>query len=146
MWDLEQAWEQRWCPMVNGLLYPDGTVVPVTVWPGETGAPAVGPRRRLTEVAGSGPIRWTTLGPLVRAVSADRTFIAAAGDGGQDGDGFVALMGGPQKSLVWLAFFDDSQPFEEVWFDGDAVVARTSAGRELCFPIGAPERLVVTAP
>lgn len=132
--------------MVNGLLYPDGTVVPVTVWPGATGAPAVGPRRRLTELAGSGPIRWTTLGPLVRAVSPDRSFIAAAGDGGRDGDGFVALLGGPEKSLVWLAFFDDSQPFEEVRFEGGDVVARTTTGRELRFPVDAPERLVVTAP
>jgi hypothetical protein len=76
-------------------------------------------------------------------VSASRALIVAAGEGGQDGDGFVALLSGPDGRLEWLAFFDDSQPFEAVAFDADEVVARTAAGRELRFPVGAPERLVV---
>jgi hypothetical protein len=145
LWELEQAWEQRWCPMVNGILFPDGSVVPVSAGPAGGGAPEVGARTRLSDLAGHGPLRWTTLGPLVRAVSPDRARIAAAGDGGQDGDGFVALLAGPQKALVWLAFFDDGGPFEAVRFEGDAVVARAAAGREVRFPADAPERLVVTA-
>jgi hypothetical protein len=142
LWDLEQAWEQRWCPMVNGLLFPDGSVVPVLGWPAGGGAPTLGARTRLSDLAGQGPLRWTTLGPLARAVSPDRERIAAAGDGGQDADGFVALLGGPEKGLVWLAFFDDRGPFEGVRFEGDCVVARTATGLEVRFPLDAPERLV----
>jgi hypothetical protein len=145
LWDLEQAWEQRWCPMVNGLLFPDGSVVPVTGWPGAGTAPALGARTRLSDLAGRGPLRWTTLGPIVRAVSPDRARIAAAGDGGQDADGFVALLAGPAKGLVWLAFFDDSGPFDAVRFEGDDVVARAAGGREWRFPVDAPERLVVSS-
>jgi hypothetical protein len=146
LWDLEQAWEQRWCPMVNGLLFPDGSVVPVVAWPAAGGAPTLGARVRISDLAGQGPLRWTTLGPIARAVSPDRARIAAVGDGGQDADGFVALLGGPQKGLVWLAFLDDSGPFEAVRFEGEEVVARAAGGREWRFPADAPERLVVTAP
>lgn len=143
-WDLEQAWEQRWCPMVNGLLFPDGAVVPVLRWPAGAGAPELGPRTRLTALAGGGPIRWTTIEPLARCVSPSRTLIAAAGDGGHAADGFVALMGKPLGALLWLAFFDESGPFDAVRFEDDTVVARTRGGREVQFPLASPERFVVS--
>lgn len=146
MWNLEEAWEQRWCPIVPGLLFPDGSVVPFAPGPAGSGAPAPGARARVGDHAGGHPVPWTTIEPLARAVSPDRALIAAAGDGGRDGDGFVALIGGPLGALVWLAFFDDSGPFQAVRFDGDAVVARTAAGRDYRFPLVSPERVVVTAP
>jgi hypothetical protein len=141
-WDLGQAWEQRWCPVVNGVLFPDGSAVPVEVRPAGGGAPTAGSRAPLAQLAAGG-LRWTTLGPLTRAFSPDRTFLAAAGEGGLGGDGFVALMTGPMADLVWLAFFDDSTAFDAVRFDGDCVVARTADGREWRFPLAAPERVGV---
>jgi hypothetical protein len=146
MWNLEDAWEQRWCPIVPGLLFPDGSVVPFAPGTGGDGAPVPGSRTRLTDLAGGQPVPWTTIEPLARAVAPDLALIAAAGDGGRDGDGFVALIGGPLGALVWLAFFDDSGPFQEVRFDDDAVVARTAAGRAFRFPLASPERVVVTGP
>jgi hypothetical protein len=141
-WDLEQAWEQRWCPVVNGVLFPDGSAVAVEARPAAGGPPAVGPRTPLAQLAAGG-LRWTTLGPLTRTFSPDRKLLAAVGEGGLGGDGFVALMTGPMGALVWLAFFDDSTAFEAVRFDGDSVAARTADGREWRFPVAAPERVVV---
>jgi hypothetical protein len=145
MWDLEQAWEQRWCPLVNGVLFPDGGLLPVGPWPAGAGAPIVGVRAPLTALPRAAPVRWTTIEPLARAVSPDRAFIAAAGDGGLPSAGFVALMAGPLGGLVWLAFFDQGGPFEGVRFDGGCVVARARGGREVCLPADAPDRLQVTA-
>lgn len=143
-WSLDEAWEQRWCPMVNGILFPDGSVVPVAAPAPGAGAAAAGPRTTLAALAARGRVEWTTLGPLARAASPDRTLVAAAGEGGVGGDGFVALMSAPDCRLTWLAFFDRSDAFEAIRFEEACVVARTSGGREYRFPVAAPERLSIS--
>jgi hypothetical protein len=54
-------------------------------------------------------------------------------------------MGKPLGVLRWLASFDESGPFNAVRFEGDRVVAR-GPGCEVRFPLGTPERFVVSAP
>jgi hypothetical protein len=144
MRDLERAWQQHSCPIVNGILFPNGSVVPVVGWPSRIGSPTFGPRTTLRELDAIEPVEWTKLGPLAQAVSPDGAFLAVGGEGGMGADGFVALMAGSDKHLVWLAFFDDTNPFEAIRFEAGCVAASTSLGREFRFPVADPEGLVVT--
>ena len=144
MRDLEQAWQQGACPIVNGLLFPDGTVLPVNILPSRAGAPTFEPRTTLKALDASAPLEWTAIGVLAHAVSLDGSYSAVGGEGGMGSDGFVAVTLGPDKQLLWVAFFDHSNPFEEIRFDGEDVVARSNLGREYRFPVASPENLVVS--
>jgi hypothetical protein len=142
--DLEHALKHGACPILNGLLYPDGSVLLVDSLPSGPGAPTFGPRTSLDALDATEPLEWTTVGTLAEAVSPDGSYSAVGGEGGMGGDGFVAVTAAADKRLLWVAFFEDSNSFEEIRFDGGDVVARSNLGREYRFPVTAPERLVVT--
>jgi hypothetical protein len=143
MRDLEQAWHQRHGPIVKGLLFPDGVVIPIAGWPPGSGPPQFGRRTTLKELDVNQPVEWTVLGQLAQAVSADGTLRAVAGEGGMGGDGFVALEAVPDGRLLWLAFFDDTNPFETIRFEDGFVAAATNLGREFRFPVADPRGLVL---
>lgn len=144
MRDLEGAWQQGACPIVNGLLFPDGSVLPVLSLPSRAGAPTFGQRTTLKALDASAPLQWTAVGALTHAVSADGSFSAVGGEGGMGSDGFVAVAMRADNRLLWIAFFDDSNPFGEIAFDGGDVVARSTLGREFRFPVASPQGLVVS--
>lgn len=144
MRDLEQALGQGACPILSGLMYPDGSVLLVDAVPSGPGAPTFRRRTTLAALDATEPLEWTTVGTLAQAVSPDGSYSAIGGEGGMGGDGFVAVSAAADKRLLWVAFFEDSNPFEEVRFDGGDVVARSNLGREYRFPVTAPERLVLT--
>lgn len=134
------GWSEGRCPILNGVFYPDDTVVPLDVEEHEDGSPPDVRARdavSLNEVAG--PVEWTSLGVLAEASVPGLDARVAVGQGGMGGDGFVALLVGAEGKLEWLAFFDCSNPFEEVRVEGRDVLAVSNLGVEWRFPVTHPE-------
>lgn len=74
-----------------------------------------------------------------------RVILVGEGSGGSEG--FVAVCSKEKANLIWLAFFDFSNPFEEGTFrmvDDQHFAARTNHQAEWLFSIDDPTRIVVT--
>jgi hypothetical protein len=49
------------------------------------------------------------------------------GDGSWEGSGMIYLMNTEDDSLIWFAFFENSEPFESVSFDENGFIHAVSA-------------------
>lgn len=89
-----------------------------------------------------GPERWVLIDPNARHESVDGTVIV--GGGAWESDGFVAVLD-REDVLLWVAFFQSSEPFIRCERAEDRIHAVTIEGTLWSFPIAAPERVTVSA-
>lgn len=143
MKQLQQMWEQGKCPIVNGIIFPDGSVVPVEVANNEGG---VSGRRlyrseglSLQELDEQDELLETAYGEHSQAAKADGSLRAIVGEGGMGEDGFVTLLDGPDGKIKWLAFFDFANPFDGVEFRDAELLCRNNLGEVWSFPLNSPQ-------
>ncbi len=67
----------------------------------------------------------------------------SCGEGGWGGEGFVAVSRFEDDYLLWMAFFDVSNPFEKINVRENVISGVTNLGNTWRFPIDNPERLSI---
>ena len=83
----------------------------------------------------------TKLARLCERSYANTNLRLVAGEGAYGSEGFVAAAEITSAQLLWLAYFDCSNPFEEVSLINDVVVAISSLGHTWRLPLLHPETL-----
>jgi hypothetical protein len=141
------GWMDEKCPIVNGILYPDDTVIRLAIDVGidqAASVPQVKPMGKTTlgDLVGETPLQWTYLNKLCEWESKDKGVRLLGGEGGFGEDGFVALLR-PNGDLVWLFFCDCSNPFTDVALTDNVVLAKSTTGLLWQFPVVQPEALAV---
>lgn len=138
------AWLHEQCAIVNGVMFPDDRVYLVSVTSRPRQSPLVACSEEtvsISSVFGDADVEFTELTGLFEAEYPDRGLVVACGEGGMGGDGFVAVLKSGNRELVWLAFFDASNPFIRASLAGDIVHAVSSLGHCWRFPVDRPERV-----
>lgn len=141
-----EGWDDERCPILCGIFRPDDSVSMVKV---ETDSSSGNPIRlrvinhsTVNDLERLKPLDWTYLTQLCEAHSPSMGRSAVAGEGGYGGDGFVALLN-ERKELLWLAFFDCSNPFTKLTIVDQQVVAFSSLGNEWRFLFESPETATI---
>lgn len=135
---LETIWaSQRW-PTLNGITFRDGLYYPIR--------PTDPPRKQIplrleyqkpTAIADFNSQPTTFLIPASEATSQSTDYRVIAGSCSLGEEGFVILTT-PTSELFWGAYFDFSNPFERVWFDGTDIIAANNLGEEWHLPLSRP--------
>jgi hypothetical protein len=91
-----------------------------------------------------GELMWTHAGPYEPVMDASTGLVSIVGEGGMGADGFVAVQSGmAPDTLLWLAFFDFSNPFESVRFEDGFLKARNNLDEEWHFDLAEPWNITV---
>jgi len=144
---IQTQWQRWMCPIFSGIVYGDGTIVQVEMQRSEplTQIARVMHRSGIGEFVKNHPDDWTELISLCEVTVPERDYRLVAGEGGFGGDGFVALARNSDNHLIWIAFFDNSNPFIEVSINKDftGIQGKTNLGTVWRFPIDRPENVQV---
>jgi len=135
-------------PVRNGLYLADGTVALLKIlMPRENHDSTVFARVsssvELGQVDEFRENKTTHLAPLCEQSYVDLNLRIFGGEGAHGSEGFVAVAEITTGHLVWLAYFDCSNPFEKVSFANGVVVAVSNLGHSWHFPLKQPESLMV---
>jgi hypothetical protein len=148
-------WRQRRCPIVNGKLDAQDRFIPVdakmtfdltsksraTRFALLRGAPM-----SLSALHSKGALEFTQIAEMVDETKTDedRNPRAYCGQGAWGSEGFVALARADTDEPIWIAVFDNSNPFISIALDRECVAAKTTLDNEWRFLIDSPENLEVT--
>lgn len=143
---VEHNWLSRRCPVLTGIFYPDDTVARLdVVEPYRAEGPSKIASHERIPLAKLGPLSWTQLAEIARTTDVDHNITVVAGEAGMGGDGFVAAMTASTGQLMWLAFFDCSNPFHAVAARMGSIAARSNLDVEWAFPVRRPEEVTTRA-
>lgn len=143
MKDLFLKWNAGECPIINGVMFSDGRYYPVK----PIDAPRSSRPIRLVygqaeSLEGVDKFQWASVGILCEATDIRTQSRVVAGEGSMGSDGVIALFG-PTGALRWVAFFDFSNSFERVWFDGVNIMAENNLMEVWQFHLDQPWEIVV---
>ncbi len=144
---LHDNWAKGKCPLLNGVIFADGTYYPIRhVAQPRRSFPVelfFDPARQMTPLSSIG--EWTQITPLCEVVDQSKGIFAVAGEGGMGADGFIALMHS-DRVLQWNAFFTFSNPFIALLLVGDELVARNNHGEHWRVPLSTPWKITIEKP
>jgi hypothetical protein len=144
----QQMWEDKLWPIRNGLYFADGTVVLLSIlMPWETANKAVSIKISKTvtleEVEEFGKNETTRIGSNNEQSYPDLNLRVLSGEASHGSEGFVAVTQITTGHLVWLAYFDCSNPFEKVSLVNGIVTAISNLGHAWHLPLAEPATLTV---
>ena len=145
---IQEQWTEQRCPIINGILFASGRIAWINVdekfdggslyyaldQPSETS---------ITELIEEGELQWTDLTILKELSSEGSNLLVQIGEGAMGGDGFVATSDRASKKLLWLAFFENSNPFVDVEITDDVIQVQNNHSISWRFPITTPEKVCV---
>ena len=144
---LERFYEEKECLAENGILFGNGLLqliqVDVAFDPSVTYQIRLGEKLDLRAKGGHAGFHSCLCSTMCRVVDSNANLEAIGGSGDYGSDGFVALVDFNSKSLIWVAYFDCSNPFETITFSNDLLIARSTMNHSWEFPLKHPESLVV---
>ena len=147
MSEIKNFWQNQESPSIDGIVFPNGDIQLINVkvdW----GQPvkyklSLGCKTSIEELKLQNKISWNDCAVITRAIDETKKVEAIAGQGDYGSDGFVAVVNSGNKELVWLAFFETSNPFEYLQFYENELHARSSLGNLWRFPLDEPSRVKV---
>ncbi|RYG73784.1 hypothetical protein EON80_02980 [bacterium] len=143
---LQEMWQRHECPLLQGVLHLDLGYFPVQVESTCHGAfdyrftHSVAAPLPLSAIAG---LDCTSIDVFASADSKHGT--VKCGEGTQGGDGFVALES-QDGTLIWVAFFRNSNPFMKLRIEGNDAIATSEYGNPWIFPLDSPQSLRILSP
>lgn len=147
--NLQERWSGGACPIINGIAFPSGVVRWLNVEE-EIGSEQTtivlepASPTSLLELQQEGSLDWTQCTQLHEWSDQSLGLGVSCGEGGLGADGFVAVFNLDANKLIWLAFFECSNPFVGSRIEDDAVYAETTHGHKWVFPLESPERVTVS--
>jgi len=127
-------WIEGKAPIINGVVEVNGLAHLVRPIDLPRSLPMTLRVNEPTEFALLPAVKWTTVIPAATVQDLESQLIVIVGECGWGSEGFVALQATEEPdSLVWLAHFDFSNPFESVRLEKSFIKARNNIGEEWRF-------------
>jgi hypothetical protein len=136
-------WDDEQCPLLNGITYSTGTHYPVEgIQSTRAHLPLALRYATPYPLTDEVPLQWAFITPLCEATRERDGFLVKGGEASMGGDGFVALLN-ERGALLWIGFFDFSNPFLRVAFDSNYIIADNNLQERWYFPVSEPWKIVV---
>ncbi len=147
MIDLATFAEYLECYSVNGIQFPDGAVHCLRVTLAGKGwdeyTVEAGAQTTLQQLETAGAMSGNSCAVMAQLTDAATGFHIMAGECNWGSDGFVAVLDGRTRRLMWLAWFDCSNPFHALTLHDGALQATSTSGCTWTFPLHAPANCFV---
>ncbi|MEU8618106.1 hypothetical protein [Streptomyces sp. NPDC048623] len=136
MTTIERLWEDDYLPIRDALHYADGRSYDVELDSTAPGGFSVLSPFDLDEILKDDP-SWVSSVDGQASVDLGEKGLLWGGEGSYGSEGFFARLTADRK-LIWVMFFDGSNPFLRIQLSGNVATFRSTAGVEITVDIDDP--------
>ncbi len=145
---IQTAWKDEQCAMINGIVWGSGLMKLLDIdfiHDSKGSIYVINAVKEMDagELKKSGLLELTDIIQLAELFENEKGIRISCGEGGWGGEGFVAVSRIEGDYLIWIAFFDVSNPFVKISFHENEIFGVTNLGNTWKFPVDAPDRLKV---
>jgi hypothetical protein len=145
--DINNEWKNGRLPIINGILYHDGSIDWINIDYDNTKRKIeYGSRININELLSEDDFGFSYIGVNDRTKDVNNSLNVCCGEGGFGGDGFVVVESTANDEIIWVAFFETANPFIKVEVTGDTVYAINNLGEKWCFNIYRPKEIHIVYP
>jgi hypothetical protein len=144
---VSRYWEKDLCPIINGIIYADGSIKILAARKASKNIyiPAYKETTSINELNKNGELKFTNLYKRDPIYIVTMNLLVYCGETGFGGEGFVAVCekNDNNEDFKWIALFDYSNPMEKVEYVNKKIVAYSNLGHRWSFETTNPENIMV---
>lgn len=144
---IEQKWEEECVPLISGFVFPTGEILWVDIYCNEDNnfiyEKGEASKLNIEDLISKEDFYWIYVTELKRREYKDENIIVSCGEGSYGGDGFVEVRSYLENKLLWIAFFDNSNPFVEVKVEERKIIATNNQGCDWVFSVDDPNEFYI---
>ena len=137
-------WKHNEIPIVNGIVFPNGQIEAMTIeCEGGNRTAKQNGKTTLQELENRSELYYSNIMTNHHIQTSDELYDIYCGEGSYGGDGFIVVTSEHGNYLVWIAFFEDSNPFIKVQYKEDFVYGFNSLNEKWSFKLKAPTEIKI---
>jgi len=135
------------CPVVDGIIFPDGTIHLLNVKVNRTNSVnysvAAGLKTSLAFLKENNELWWGSCAIMCALIDKQLSIEVIAGEASYGSDGFVCVSDLHSKKMIWMAFFTNSNPFKQLNINREYLTAISTLDFAWRFDINNPVNCTV---
>lgn len=147
---IENFIEHLESPSLNGIIFPDGIIKILDInnewFPDVSYLVKEKKETSIDRLDFEGHLYWNDCAVIAEIINKDLSIKVIAGEGDYGSDGFVGVVDLYSQKLIWLAFFNCSNPFQTLKIKNEEICATSTNGCLWKFKIKNPLDIVVECP
>ncbi|AEY67512.1 hypothetical protein [Clostridium sp. BNL1100] len=142
--DINLEWLNGKLPIINGIIYPNGNIdwLNVNVIDGKRSIEN-GSQLHINDLIADDELGFADVYIRGKVEDDKRDVTIYCGEGSFGGDGFVVVESRKDKKAVWIAFFEESNPFEKVEVVGEFIYVYNNLKEKWRFCINKPTEIII---
>lgn len=137
--NLQNEWKKGRLPIISGILYGNGNVNWINI-ESENRIRRIehGSKLNLNTLMEENEFYLSEITILCRKEDISKRIIVSCGEGGHGSEGFIVVEENDTKKIKWVAFFEESNPFEKIEVIDDVIYTYNNLGEKWAFEINDP--------
>ena len=137
--NLQNEWKKGRLPIISGILYENGNVNWINIESkNRMRRIEHGSKLNLNTLMEENEIYLSEITILCRKEDISKRIIVSCGEGGHGSEGFIVVEENDTKKIKWVAFFEESNPFEKIEVIDDVIYTYNNLGEKWAFEINDP--------
>jgi len=142
--NLNIEWQNQKLPIVNGIIYSDGSLDWINVdYVGDKRKIQFGSRIHLDDLLSNNEVGFSNIIINKKTQSFYKKINVYCGEGSFGGDGFVVVETQNDLHIKWIAFFETANPFEKIDIIDNKVIAYNNLNEKWIFDINNLSNLII---
>lgn len=142
---LKNEWINRKIPIVNGIIYQDGSVDCIEIsYVGKSRSIQHGNKIHLDDLLSKNELGFSSVMIANKLEDFHNNINVYYGEGSFGGDGFVLVESSNDFQIKWIAFFENANPFEKVEIKNNLIYAHNNLKEIWKFELNNPSKLTIT--
>jgi hypothetical protein len=137
--NINDQWQKDELPIINGIIYENGVIEQINIsFNNNMRIIEYGNKLHINNLIVNRELEFTRVIILDHLEISNEKFHVYSGAGGFGGDGFIVVMSSENSLIKWIAFFENSNPFEKIEFDRGIIYGYTNLNEKWAFDIFNP--------
>lgn len=141
--DLKEEWKKGRLPIISGILYENGDISWLNIESqNRKRRIEKGSTLHIKQLIQENKLFFSGITVLSTTSNEDKSIVISCGEGGYGSEGFI-IVECNNKSIKWVAFFEESNPFEKIQIVGDVIYAYNNLHEKWIIHINNPTDLII---
>ena len=143
--DLHQEWKNGRLPIINGILYENGAIEWVNISYDLDYNRVInrGSNLNINDLIKDKELHFSAISTSYQTEDKKNNIIVSYGGGSYGSEGYVVVESSVNFKLLWIAFFEEANPFENLEIIDDKIVVYNNLNEKWTFDISNPSNLSV---
>ena len=144
--DIYKEWKNGRLPIINGIVYEDGSIEWINIDYDSNYRRIInrGSNLSINDLISKSELHFSAISTCYQTENKTKGVTLYCGGGSYGSEGYVVLESNVESKLIWIAFFEESNPFEKIEFINDKIIVYNNLREKWSFDLKNPTNLSIT--